>query len=61
MQDGKTYKDPTTRRAAMEASAETTTLLQTHSIEKEKSTPYARPWMKPGAEIAIVGFWKQEN
>ena len=20
-----------------------------------------RPWMKPGAEIAIIGFWKREN
>ena len=45
----------------MEANAETTTLLETHFIEKEESNPDDRPWMKPGAEVAIVGFWKRDN
>ena len=49
------------RNIQPEFNAETTSVLQTHLIQREKATSYERPWMKPGSEVAVIGFWRRNN
>ena len=55
-------KEAVTRRIGKQDNAESTRLNQTYKIEKDCDlTVDSQPFMTPGTEIAIIGFWKRDD
>ena len=55
-------KDTVTRRVGKQDNAESTSLNQNFKLEKNRElTINSQPWLTPGTEIAIIGYWKRDD
>ena len=55
-------KESLTRRVGKQDNAESTSLSQHFKMEKDRElTTSSQPWMTPGTEIAIIGYWKRDD
>ena len=55
-------KESLNRRVGKQDNAESTSLSQHFKMEKDRElTTSSQPWITPGTEIAIIGYWKRED